>query len=151
MATRPRTAPAERRTDGMATTHEIEPGRRIDLTREVVGIGSADHRARLVEQEPRRPPARIDGYTIGAPMLTGDAPHDGEMHPDGDEVLLLVSGRVRVHLELPDGDQTVELSGGDALVVPQGVWHKVTLQEPGQLVHITPGPGGDHRPLRRQV
>ncbi|MEN3272290.1 MAG: hypothetical protein V7636_1051 [Actinomycetota bacterium] len=130
-------------------TDEIEAGRVLDLTREVVGISSTDHRARVVEQEPRRPPKRIDGYTVGAPMLTGDAPHDGEMHPDGDELLYLVSGKVTVRLELPDGEKTVELSGGDGLVIPQGVWHLVKLVEPGQLIHITPGPSGDCRPLRR--
>ena len=130
------------------TTRTITPGQRIDLTREVVGIG-ADRRASIVEQEPRRPPKRIDGFTIGAPMLTGDAPHDGEMHPDGDEVLYLVSGAVSVRLELPEGNEMIELTGGDALVVPQGTWHKITLREPGQLIHITPGPGGDSRPLPR--
>jgi hypothetical protein len=59
----------------MTTTHEIQPGRRIDLAREVVGLGGADRRARLVEQTGRGP-QRIDGFTIGAPELTGDAPHD---------------------------------------------------------------------------
>lgn len=52
-----------------------------------------------------------------------------------------------VRLELPDGICHVELTGGDALVIPQGVWHKVTIREPGQLLHITPGPNGDARPL----
>lgn len=104
----------------MSTTHEIEPGRTLDLSQEVVGVDHGDRRARIVEQEPRRPPKRIDGFTVGAPMLTGDAPHDGEMHPDGDEVLHLVSGRVRVELELPDGERTVELGPGDGLVVPRG-------------------------------
>jgi len=130
-------------------THDIDHGRRIDLTREVVGISASDRRARIVEQEPRRPPKRIDGFTVGAPMLTGDAPHDGEMHPDGDELLYLVSGKVTVRLELPEGAQTVDLSGGDAMVIPQGVWHLVNLIEPGQLIHITPGPSGDYRPQRR--
>jgi hypothetical protein len=32
-------------------------------------------------------------------------------------------------------------------VVPRDVWHKLTLREPGQLLHITPGPRGDARPL----
>lgn len=131
------------------TTNEIEPGRVIDLSRQVVGLDRTDRRLRIVEQTPGRPPARIDGVTIGAPELTGDAPHDGEMHPDGDELLFLVSGAVSVRLELPDGVRTVELGAGDAVVIPQGTWHKVTLREPGQLVHITPGPGGEHRPLRR--
>jgi mannose-6-phosphate isomerase-like protein (cupin superfamily) len=131
----------------MATSHEIQPGQRIDLTRQVVGIDRADRRALLVEQTPGRPPRRIDGLTIGAPALTGDAPHDGEMHPDGDELLYLISGVVSVRLELPEGEHLVELNAGDALVIPQGVWHKITLREPGQLLHVTPGPNGDARPL----
>ena len=134
----------------MATMHEIEPGRVIDLANEVVGIDRTDRRVRIVEQSPGRPPHRIDGLSVGVPDLTGDAPHDGEVHPDGDELLYLISGAVTVCLELPDGDRTVELGAGDAVVVPQGVWHKVTLREPGRLVHITPGPSGDYRPLAVQ-
>jgi quercetin dioxygenase-like cupin family protein len=130
----------------MATTHEIEPGRRIDLTREVIGFDHGDRRARVVEQT-GGPPQRIDGFTVGAPELTSDVPHDGEVHPDGDELLYLISGSVTVRLEFEAGERTVELNAGDALVVPQGIWHRITLREPGQLVHLTPGPNGDYRPL----
>jgi mannose-6-phosphate isomerase-like protein (cupin superfamily) len=131
----------------MTTTHEIQPGRRIDLAREVVGLDGSDRLARLVEQTPGRPPQRIDGFTVGAPELIGDAPHDGEIHPDGDELLYLISGAVTVTLELADGDRLVDLGAGDALVVPKGVWHKITMRERGQLIHITPGPNGEARPL----
>jgi mannose-6-phosphate isomerase-like protein (cupin superfamily) len=130
----------------MATLHEIEPGRRIDLACEVVGFDRSDRRARIVEQR-GGPPRRIDGFSVGAPALTGDAPHDGEMHPDGDELLYLVSGAVTVTLELDDGDRRVDLGAGDAIVVPKGVWHQITMREPGRLIHITPGPNGDARPL----
>ena len=130
----------------MTTTHEIEPGRRIDLAREVVGVSGSDPLARLVEQ-PGGPPKRIDGFTVGAPDITGDAPHDGEVHPDGDELLYLVSGAVTVTLELADGNRLVDLGAGDAVVVPKGVWHQITMREPGRLIHITPGPNGDARPL----
>jgi mannose-6-phosphate isomerase-like protein (cupin superfamily) len=132
----------------MATTQEIQPGRRIDLTREVVGFDRTDGRARLVDQLSGRPPQRIDGFTIGAPHLAGDPPHDGEMHPDGDELLYLVSGAATVTLELSGGTTPVGLGAGDALVVPQGVWHQITTREPAQLIHITPGPNGEAR-LRR--
>ncbi len=131
----------------MSTTHEIEPGQRIDLSREVVGLDRSDRRARVVEQIDGRPPQRIDGVTVGAPMLTGDAPHRGEVHPDGDELLYLASGAITVQLELPGGDRTVEVAAGEALVVPKGTWHRINLREPGRLIHITPGPNGDHRPL----
>ena len=132
----------------MTTTQEIQPGRRIDLTREVVGLDRADRRARLVDQVSGRPPQRIDGLTIGAPQIVGDPPHGGEMHPDGDELLFLVSGAVTVTLELPGGKTEVDLGAGDAIVVPQGVWHQITSREPGQLIHVTPGPNGDARLLR---
>jgi len=134
----------------MTTTQEIQPGRRIDLTREVIGLDRADRRARLVDQVSGRPPQRIDGLTIGAPQVAGDPPHGGEMHPDGDELLYLVSGAVTVTLELADGNIDVELGAGDAIVVPQGVWHQITSQEPGRLIHITPGPNGDARPVRSE-
>ena len=93
----------------MTTMHEIQPGRRIDLTREVVGFDRADRRARVVDQVAGRPPQRIDGFTIGAPVIAGDPPHDGEMHPDGDELLYLVSGTATVTLELSGGTAQVDL------------------------------------------
>jgi mannose-6-phosphate isomerase-like protein (cupin superfamily) len=126
---------------------EIEPGRRIDLASEVVGLDTERH-ARLVDQVPGRPPRRIDGFTVGAPWIVGDPPHDGEMHPDGDELLILVAGAVTVTLELADGVRAVDLGAGDAVVVPQGVWHQITVREPARLVHVTPGPGGEARPRR---
>lgn len=132
----------------MATTQEIQAGRRIDLRREVVGLDRADGRARLVDQVAGRPPQRIDGFTIGAPQIAGDPPHDGEMHPDGDELLYLVSGAITVTLELSGGNTRVDLGAGDAIVVPRGVWHQITTLEPAQLIHVTPGPHGDARPRR---
>jgi mannose-6-phosphate isomerase-like protein (cupin superfamily) len=102
---------------------------------------------------PPGPPQRIDGYTVGViPNLEGPPPHRGEVHPDGDELLYLVSGVVEVVLD--DGDEhsigaetTVILRTGDALVVPRGVWHQVRVIEPAYFVHVTPGPNGNARPL----
>jgi mannose-6-phosphate isomerase-like protein (cupin superfamily) len=131
----------------MTTTHQIAAGQLIDLKTQVVGVAGHTRQAVRVEQEPGRPPQRIDGLTIGAPVVTSDAPHDGEVHPDGDELLYLISGAMSLHLEYPDGDVEVELRAGQAVVVPQGIWHKLTLREPGQLLHITPGPNGSARPL----
>ncbi len=42
---------------------------------------------------------------------------------------------------------TLEVGPGQAVIVPKGVWHRVLIHEPSQLVHLTPGPGGEHRPL----
>jgi mannose-6-phosphate isomerase-like protein (cupin superfamily) len=132
----------------MTTTHEIEPGRRIDLAREVVGLERADRRARFVDQDAGRPPQRIDGFTIGAPQIAGDPPHGGEMHPDGDELLYLVSGAVTVTLELSGGNTQVDLGAGDAIVVPQGVWHRDSSSE-WRLDPHTRGPRAHGHPEGR--
>ena len=85
--------------------------------------------------------------------MTSNAPHRGEMHPDGDELLYLVSGRIDVILEDGGDEETVgderveSLRPGQAMLVPRGVWHRVDVQACFRLVHITPGPGGSHRPL----
>lgn len=117
----------------------------LDLAHGTVGLyrdGSSDYQA-----NPPGPPRRVDGLVVGAPHMARSAPHGGEMHPDGDELLYLLSGSVSVTLELEDGSQTLRLAPGQALLVPRGVWHDVLVHEPSQIVHLTPGPGGEHRPL----
>ena len=57
-----------------------------------------------IRSAPPGPPQRIDGYTIGAiPTIQGPGPHGGEVHPDGDEFLYLVSGAMEFILD--DGDE----------------------------------------------
>ena len=119
----------------------------------VVGVATAllrDGTSAVVPTEGR--PVRVDGYTVGVvPHMEHPPPHRGEMHPDGDELLYFVSGRVRVVLD--DGDQDRvgaetrhEVGPGEAFVVPRGVWHRIEVLEPAHLVHVTPGPGSGHRP-----
>lgn len=117
----------------------------IDLASSVVGLHRSGE-ARTIESRPGAP-VRIDGLTIGAPRMTREPPHAGEMHPDGDELLFLISGRVTVVLEDQEPPRRVDLTAGQALIVPRGVWHRVLLAEPSQILHVTPGPGGEHRPL----
>jgi len=106
------------------------------------------HRDLSVTGRERRdgPPLRIDGMTVGIITMDRDAPHGGEMHPDGDEILYVISGKVRVITESAP-EQPLVLNPGDACIVKKGEWHKVQLLEKAQLMHITPGPNGEHRPL----
>ncbi len=115
----------------------------FDLSRVVVGL-QRDGEARLIPGA-AGPPPRIDGFTVGAPRMTRPAPHGGEMHPDGDELLFLVSGHVSVALEEHGSERVVDLEPGQALVVPRGVWHRVLPKQPSHLLHITPGPRGEWR------
>ena len=92
------------------------------------------------------PPVRIDGMTVGIVTIVDDPPHRGEIHPDGDEILYVVSGRISVAGE-SDPTMTLELGAGEACIVRKGEWHLVHVLEKTQLIHITPGPNGDYRPL----
>jgi mannose-6-phosphate isomerase-like protein (cupin superfamily) len=95
------------------------------------------------------PPPRIDGYTVG--LNTSDPSreprHGGERHPDADEVLFLISGRLQVTLDEEAGEVACEVVPGQAIVIPRGVWHRVAALESSQFLNITPGPRGEWWPL----
>ncbi len=69
-----------------------------------------------------------------------------ERHPAGDEVVILLSGRVSLVQEIDGQEQRSELHGGQAIVNPAGVWHTCDVHEPGKALYITPGRGTEHRP-----
>ena len=75
------------------------------------------------------PPRRVDGFVVGMPILTRNPPHNGEMHPDGDELLYLLSGSVEVCYEDAGAEHSFPLQPGEACIVPKGIWHKVRLLE----------------------
>jgi mannose-6-phosphate isomerase-like protein (cupin superfamily) len=69
-----------------------------------------------------------------------------EMHPNGDEVVVLLSGAVRFVLQTPGGDTAVELrEQGQYVVVRKGVWHTAEVLSAATLLFITPGEGTEHR------
>ncbi|MDH3747018.1 MAG: cupin domain-containing protein [Gammaproteobacteria bacterium] len=117
---------------------------RFDARDDTVGIGR-DLLARLVAAQ-ADPPLPVDGFTIGIAEMSENSPHGGEMHPDGDEVLYLISGHVNVVFE-DENLADVDMQPGDGLVVPKGVWHRVDILAPSKILYATPGPGGEYRPL----
>jgi quercetin dioxygenase-like cupin family protein len=81
-------------------------------------------------------------------IVAQDATWDGwERHPAGEELVVLLSGRLDVIQDLEGGRNLVELHPGEALINPTGVWHTAVVHEPGQALFITPGDGTEHKPL----
>ena len=80
-------------------------------------------------------------------MHTFDRPWEAwERHPAGDEVVVCVSGAIRLVQEFADGDtRTVELQAGDYAINPAGVWHIADVDGPATCLFITAGLGTDHR------
>ena len=92
------------------------------------------------------PQIPVDGAVFGVATMTENSPHAGERHPDGDEVLYLISGRIRV-VFTDDPVADIDVAPGDGLLVPKGLWHRVDILEPSQIVYLTPGPNNEYRPL----
>jgi mannose-6-phosphate isomerase-like protein (cupin superfamily) len=77
----------------------------------------------------------------------GDWPH-WEMHPNGDEVLVLLEGVVRMIFAHPDGrTESHDLAPGATLVVPRGVSHRAVRQTGLRMLFITYGAGTTHKPV----
>ncbi|MCR9278584.1 MAG: cupin domain-containing protein [Pseudomonadaceae bacterium] len=120
----------------------MTPPRRIDMATDVLDI-TADWSVSARKRQPG-PPQRIDGMTFGVVTLQpGESPHNGEMHPDGDEILYVVSGTATIASESEDA--LITLTAGQSHIVPKGVWHQVDCLEESVLIHLTPGPGGEAR------
>ena len=89
------------------------------------------------------------GY-LGSGRLMGilnlDAgPSHWEVHPDGDELLYLLSGSMDVVLETDGENKVINLSGHSSCIVPRETWHQTIAREPCSLLFITPSKGTQHR------
>ncbi|HVT42003.1 MAG TPA: cupin domain-containing protein [Acidimicrobiales bacterium] len=69
-----------------------------------------------------------------------------ERHPAGEEVVVLLSGRVDLVQEIDDAERVIPLRPGQAVVNPPNVWHTARVHEPGTALFITPGEGTEVRP-----
>jgi uncharacterized cupin superfamily protein len=70
-----------------------------------------------------------------------------EVHPNGDEIVCLLSGAVTFVLEREGGNDLVTLGRvGDFAFVPQGTWHTAKTQVPTVMLFITAGEGTQGRP-----
>jgi mannose-6-phosphate isomerase-like protein (cupin superfamily) len=69
-----------------------------------------------------------------------------EMHPNGDEIVCLLSGSVTFLLQEAHGVHTVELGNcGEYVVVRKGTWHTARTRGPCRILFVTPGEGTQHR------
>jgi mannose-6-phosphate isomerase-like protein (cupin superfamily) len=71
-----------------------------------------------------------------------------EMHPSGEEILVILEGTPQVLFEHPDGRlEALAPAPGEAVIVPRGAWHR-TVGPPGwKILYITYGAGTVHKPV----
>jgi mannose-6-phosphate isomerase-like protein (cupin superfamily) len=65
-----------------------------------------------------------------------------EVHPHGDEFVLLISGDIDFVLSTSDGEQTLRVNQpGTYVMVPKGIWHTARPRVPTTMLFVTPGEG----------
>jgi len=65
-----------------------------------------------------------------------------EVHPAGDEFVILVSGDADLVLAGKEGDDTIRLTEpGTFAIVPQDTWHTARIRSHSVMMFITPGEG----------
>ncbi|MDJ0926858.1 MAG: cupin domain-containing protein [Gammaproteobacteria bacterium] len=70
-----------------------------------------------------------------------------EMHPAGDELVMLLSGDVTFVVRTSSGDETIPLTApGDFAVVPKGHWHTARVDRGAKVLFVTPGEGTQSKP-----
>ncbi|HEV8143404.1 MAG TPA: cupin domain-containing protein [Methylomirabilota bacterium] len=72
-----------------------------------------------------------------------------EMHPRGDELLYLIAGAIEAIFDERSGERLVTLRKGDTCVVPRGIWHRLVIREPSDLLFVTPADGTQLKPVTK--
>ena len=68
-----------------------------------------------------------------------------EMHPNGEEIVYLLSGAADLILEKEGIQKTFELRGKGLVIVPHETWHTAKIFEPSNFLIITLGKETQHR------
>ena len=90
---------------------------------------------------------RLDGIYGGEGFEEVTPNQSGERHLDSNEVLYLISGAMSVRLEADAGTSTdIPLQPGEAVIVPQGIWHRLIVDEPSRYLWF----GSGRTELRRR-
>lgn len=63
-----------------------------------------------------------------------------ERHPDGDELAILIGGRVDLLTDHGSGETTTALYARAGFIIPAGTWHRLRVHEPSTVLFITPVP-----------
>jgi mannose-6-phosphate isomerase-like protein (cupin superfamily) len=89
----------------------------------------------------------VGQWLLGAGTSQESAPN-WDLHPDGECIIILLSGSIDVTMQLEEKEHVVELrETGDACLVPRGVWHRQVLDEASRRIFLTEGAGTQMRPV----
>lgn len=68
-----------------------------------------------------------------------------EVHPNGEELVVCLTGSLTLLQEVDGEVRSVTLSAGDAIVNPPGVWHTADIDDVATVLFVTAGLGTEGR------
>jgi len=86
-------------------------------------------------------PGLPEGHLLGVFQIASpDDLHSDiwEMHPAGDEVLLMLTAELGVEYCAGSCRGTAALESGRGVVMPKSVWHRLLVRQPGLLMVLSP-------------
>lgn len=72
-----------------------------------------------------------------------------EKHPEGDELVYCISGKIVFILEEKKDLKKILLEPGSFIIVPKNTWHTAQIVEPAQALFVTWGHGTEHRKISK--
>ena len=71
-----------------------------------------------------------------------------EMHPNGEEIVYLLTGSMDLILDKDGNQEIIELRGKGSVIIPQNTWHTAKVFEPSNMLIITLGKDTKTRPIK---
>ncbi len=85
--------------------------------------------------------ARVSDYRDGGNFTGGlSGKSQWERHPNGDEIVQILKGAVRLTLKLGEKTKSIDLKAGMTAIVQQNIWHQFYAPDGVTLMTTTPQP-----------
>ncbi|ETX04471.1 cupin domain-containing protein [Candidatus Entotheonella palauensis] len=114
----------------------------VDLNRDLEELPMLKERyGHPTDEESRKSFATLFDYRDGGIYAAHFSGCSGwERHRNGDEVVQILEGATRFDIIVDDVMQSLELSAGMMVVVPQGCWHRFESETGVKVMTTTPKP-----------
>jgi len=101
----------------------------------------ADRKPDTTNEQAKKAFALLSEYRDGGIYIAHYAgTSEWEMHPKGDEFVQILAGETCLVLLIGEQQQRNNLTQGQLLVIPQGVWHRFESPNGVKVMTITPQP-----------
>ncbi len=101
----------------------------------------SDRTPTTTDEESRDAFALLSDYRDGGVFVGHWAGNsEWERHTVGDEIVMVLQGRTTIFFLGGEHDRAADLTPGEFVIVPQGIWHRFETPEGVKILSVTPQP-----------